>query len=79
MFHIICGTYETPLIGYLASIETDSNDIKSKSSGEKDILGGIHLDQIFAYSPHSGAIKFVAASGDWVVSSSTDEVLKYFN
>lgn len=75
----MCGTYETPLYGWKADInapEGATNKPPNKPEKEEEVLGGVTMDQIFAYSPHTASIRVLAAAGEWLVSSSTDEALK---
>jgi len=66
MFQVIIGLYEAPLYGFEASFRKDP-------SGEFKFV----MQQLFAYLPHSGCIKALAAQGRWLVSASTDESMKY--
>jgi hypothetical protein len=80
MFHVICGTYESPLYGYKAHLDVDAkaqNIPPNKSGFDEPVLGGVIMEQLFAYAPHTASIRSAAATGDWLVTSSTDESLKY--
>lgn len=76
---MVCGTYESPLFGWKAHLDVDAdadNIPPNKPDKEEEVQGGVVLEQLFAYSPHTGSIRVLAASGDWLVSSSVDEALK---
>lgn len=80
MFHIVCGTYESPLYGYKAHLDVDKNEVNippNKPEHDEDVLGGVIMEQLFAYAPHSASIRAAAAAGEWLVTSSADESLKY--
>lgn len=79
MYNVVCGTYETPLYGWKAHLnvpKSADNIPPNKAGYEAPVLGGVILEQIFAYSPHTASIRAVAAAGEWLVSTSTDEALK---
>lgn len=80
MFNVVCGTYESPLYGWKAhtGVSTSADNIPpNKEEFEEEVQGGVVLEQLFAYSPHTASIRVLAAAGEWLVSSSTDEALKY--
>lgn len=37
----------------------------------------LKITKIFSYAPHQGCVKSLISNEDWLVSSSTDECLKY--
>lgn len=80
MYHVVCGTYESPLYGWRAHLNAPAdatNTPPNKPEKDEEVQGGVVMEQMFAYAPHTASIRVLAASGEWLVSSSTDEALKY--
>jgi hypothetical protein len=90
MFTIIVGTYEKALYGFEvhprnnSSSSVVSNQIlrtENVSDDEPDPEleknYKYDLKPIFGYMAHMGCIKGLSATSRWLVSSSTDESIKY--
>jgi protein MAK11 len=82
MYHVVCGTYESPLYGFIAhtNVDKEKDNIPPNKEGyDEDVVGGVILEQLFAYAPHTASIRAAAAAGEWLVTSSTDESLKVYD
>jgi hypothetical protein len=90
MFAIIVGTYEKALYGFevhprnnSSSLVVPNQTLRTENVSDDEIDLELEknykydLKPIFGYIAHMGCIKSLSATSRWLLSSSTDETIKY--